>query len=109
MAVDEVLVSMAADLKEVLVPHESEDVRLVQKAMMLYRQGAVQQLKTAENVRVVTATVEDVVPVKVELDLDFPQMSMCACPGEWPCRHQLAVFFAAYSRTASVSEWLEEW
>lgn len=109
MEIDELLVSMADNLKELLVPHQSEDVRLVQKAMMLYRQGMVQQLRIDEAARVVTATVEDVVPVKVELDLDFPQMSTCSCPGEWPCRHQLAVFLAAYSKVASVAEWMDEW
>ncbi|MCQ6279988.1 SWIM zinc finger family protein [Bacillus sp. EB600] len=109
MAVDELLVSMAAELKEQLVPQESEDVRLVQKAMMLYRSGMVQQLRIDEAARKVTATIQDVVPVKVELDLDFPQMSVCACPGMWPCRHQLAAFFTAYAQVASVGDWVEEW
>jgi hypothetical protein len=109
MAMDDLLVSMANDLKEFLFPQQSDDMRLVQKAMMLYRSGMVQQLRTDEAARVVKATVQDVVPAKVKLDLDFPQMSGCTCPGEWPCRHQLAVFFAAYAQVASVSDWLEEW
>jgi hypothetical protein len=109
VAVEEFLMGVAEDLREFLVPHEPEDVRLVQKALMLYRQGAVQQLRLDEVEHAVRATVLDVQPVKVELDLDFPQMSKCGCPGDWPCRHELAVFFAAYGRYASVSDWMESW
>src|SRR5690242_7689318 len=102
MAVEELLVSVSDGLKEQLLPHESEDVRLVQKAMMLYRQGAVQGLRLDEANSRVMATVQDVMPVKVELDLDIPTLSKCGCPGDWPCRHELAVFFAAYSVHHSV-------
>jgi sulfur transfer protein SufE len=109
LAVEDLLVDVADGLKERLVPHRSEDVRLLQKAMMLYRQGAVQNLRIDEYARVVTATVQDVVPVKVELTLLLPEKSECGCPGEWPCRHELAVFLAAYARYHSVAEWMEEW
>jgi hypothetical protein len=109
VAVEELLVDVADGLKERLVPHESEDVRLLQKAMMLYRQGAVQGLKVDEESRMLRATVQDVMPVKVEFDLDFPQVSKCGCPGEWPCRHELAVFLAGYARYHSVANWMEEW
>jgi hypothetical protein len=103
------LEGMSEDLQKLLVPHNAEDVRLVQKAMMLYRQGAVQSLRIDEESRMLRATVQDVMPVKVELDVDFPQMSKCACPGDWPCRHELAVFLAAYAREASVADWVEAW
>jgi hypothetical protein len=109
VAVEELLVSVADGLKEQLEPHETEDVRLLQKAMMLYRQGAVQQLRVDEESRMLRAVVQDVMPVKVEFDLDFPQMSKCGCPGDWPCRHVLAVFLAGYAQHYSVADWMEEW
>jgi hypothetical protein len=109
VAVEELLVSVADGLKEQLEPNETEDVRLLQKAMMLYRQGAVQQLRVDEESRMLRAVVQDVMPVKVEFDLDFPQMSKCGCPGDWPCRHVLAVFLAGYAQHYSVADWMEEW
>jgi sulfur transfer protein SufE len=109
LAVEELLVSVSDGLKEQLLPHASDDVRLVQKAMMLYRQGAVQGLGLDEPNSRLMATVQDVMPVKVELVLDIPSLSKCGCPGDWPCRHELAVFFAVYSRHFSVAEWMEEW
>ncbi|OCA82442.1 hypothetical protein A8F94_21305 [Bacillus sp. FJAT-27225] len=94
-------------LRDMLSPHSEEDARLMQKGMMLYRQGMVSQLRMDEET--VTATVQDVVPVRVTLELLFPEMNECSCPGHGLCRHQLAVFFTAYSRTDSVAEWIEDW
>lgn len=98
----------AEELKETLNPHEPEDVKLVQKGMMLYRQGMVQHMRIDEG-RSVQAVVQDVIPVKVELDLEFPGLSECTCPSGVICRHMMAVFFAAYGKTGSAAEWMEEW
>ncbi|ALC88748.1 hypothetical protein AM500_02215 [Bacillus sp. FJAT-18017] len=100
--------AMASDkIQDMLSPHSEEDARLMQKGMLLYRQGLVSQLRMDEET--ITATVQDVVPVKVTLELLFPEMSECSCPGQGLCRHQLAVFFSAYGRTNSVAEWIEDW
>ncbi|MBS4212669.1 SWIM zinc finger family protein [Neobacillus rhizophilus] len=107
MPVNEVLQGLADELKDLLNANVADDARLVQKGMMLYRQGLVTQLRF-ENGEY-TAVVQDVSPAKVRLDPEFLGMSDCSCPGEELCRHQLAVFFAAYSKEASVSDWLAEW
>ncbi|MGG5255148.1 SWIM zinc finger family protein [Neobacillus sp. SM06] len=81
---------------------------MVQSGLMLYRQGMVSHLRFI-NKDVLAATVQDVTPAKVELDLSFFPMSDCSCPTEGVCRHQIAVFFAAYATARSVAEWVEEW
>ncbi|MCM2535765.1 SWIM zinc finger family protein [Neobacillus pocheonensis] len=98
---------LSNEVRELLHPHDAEDAKLVQKGLMLYRQGTVGQLHFGEDL--VTATVQDVTPVKVQLDLTFLSMSECSCPYEGLCRHQMAVFFTAYAKIGSVAEWVEEW
>jgi hypothetical protein len=105
--VEQGLKFLAEELRSRLDAHNDEDAKLVQKGMILYRQGLVNQLKF-ENDQV-HATVQDVTPVKVRLDLTFFDTSDCGCPSLGLCRHQLAVFFAAYGRIASVSDWIEQW
>jgi SWIM zinc finger len=98
---------LSCDVRELLHPHDAEDARLVQKGLMLYRQGMVGPVSIGEDS--VTATVQDVTPVKVRLDLTFLSMSECSCPNEGLCRHQMAVFFSAFAKIGSVAEWVEEW
>ncbi|MDZ5471856.1 SWIM zinc finger family protein [Bacillus sp. 31A1R] len=97
----------ATEFNSILRSDIEEEVKLVQKGLLLYRQGLVTKLKF-ENESVL-ATVQDVTPVQVSLDLNFLRMSECSCPQEDFCRHQLAVFFAAYSHIGSVTEWVEKW
>jgi hypothetical protein len=99
--------SLADELGEFLHPHVTEDALLVQKGLMLYRQGLVTQLHIGNEE--ITARVQDVIPVKVELDLNYLGMSECSCPAEGLCRHQLAVFFSSYARVGSVTEWVDAW
>lgn len=101
------LQSLADELAEMLDSNISEDVMLVQKSMMLYRQGMVSSLRKDGDI--VQATVQDVTPVRVELDLTFLGMSICACPADGLCRHIMAVFFTAYSQVGSVAKWVDEW
>lgn len=108
MPSSEVIQEVAAEIAEMLDPYASEHVRLVQKGIMLYRQGSVSQLKINE-ADVVTAVVQDVIPVRVELDLTFFGMSLCSCPEDGLCRHELAAFFALYAKIGSVAEWMEKW
>jgi hypothetical protein len=103
----EQILELASEIGELLNAHAAEDAKLVQKGLMLYRQGMVTQLHIEENK--ITATVQDVTPCKVELDLVFQPLSECTCPGDYPCRHQMAVFFAAYSKVGSVGDWVTEW
>ncbi|HYK57189.1 MAG TPA: hypothetical protein VEV15_12030 [Flavisolibacter sp.] len=106
-AVEQGLKYVSETLRSMLQPDVEENAKMVQKGMLLYRQGLVYQLKF-ENDQVY-ATVQDVTPVKVRLDLSFFDMSDCACPIIGLCRHKLAVFFAAYAKIGSVSEWVENW
>ncbi|WP_258535553.1 SWIM zinc finger domain-containing protein [Bacillus sp. 03113] len=93
-------------LKEHLQPDQTKDASLVQKGLLLYQQGLVSQVKFGDDL--VTATVQDVTPVKVSLDLNFINMSECTCPAEGFCRHMLAVFFYLLSsQRGSVASWLE--
>ncbi|MBT2690564.1 SWIM zinc finger family protein [Bacillus sp. ISL-47] len=97
----------ANELKGLLRAENEEDVRLVQKGLMLFRQGLVYQLRF-EGDKVV-ATVQDVTQAKVELDLEFIHLSECSCPAEGFCRHQIAVFLQLLSKARSVSMWIEDW
>ncbi|PLS17777.1 hypothetical protein CVD28_08730 [Bacillus sp. M6-12] len=94
-------------LAKELNPKAGEQVAAVQRGVMLYRQELVyEKTETPDFVR---ATVQDVTPVKVELDLTFPLNSSCTCNRISFCRHKLAVFFSAYAAVGSVSEWVQNW
>ncbi|AXN38799.1 hypothetical protein [Peribacillus butanolivorans] len=85
----------------------SDDSDVVNQGLQLYRQGLV-DLKD-EAVDTITAEVQDVTRYKARLNLLFPQDGSCTCDSRFICRHQMAVFFSAYSEYASVSDWLSEW
>lgn len=104
----ELLESTSVELRKALDPYRAEDVKVVQSGLMLFRQGMVSRLRYVED-DVLGATVQDVTPAKVELDLTFLGWSECSCPAEGVCRHIMAVFFAEYSSEGSVAEWVEEW
>ena len=91
----------------VLSPKSMNDVNVVTKGLVLYRQGMVTKLNIDEEL--IHGVVQDVMKVDVTLDLAFPSNSSCSCPAIDLCRHQLAVFFAAYSKSASVSDWVDDW
>ncbi|ESU34296.1 hypothetical protein G3A_01795 [Bacillus sp. 17376] len=97
----------AANLNKMLKSELEEDARLVQKGLMLYRQGTVHHLKYM--VKSIWATVQDVTPVRVYINVLDPEESSCTCPAGSFCRHRLAAFFQAYSDVASVSDWVEAW
>jgi hypothetical protein len=94
-------------MRETLTPDVQEDANVVQKGLHLYRQGAVTSVKLDRGKA--QAVVQDVVPVKVTLDLDLPPMSECTCPGESHCRHIMAAFFQLLSYERSVAEWVDAW
>ncbi|WP_428912677.1 SWIM zinc finger family protein [Niallia sp. Krafla_26] len=66
------------------------------------------QLKLEKD-EMVNGVIQDVTPVKVKLDLNFPYLSECSCPQEGICRHQMAAFFQLLSYNSSVSTWLTHW
>lgn len=95
---------LSEEIKDLLHPHVADDVKLVQKGLMLYRQGLVKQVQIWN--AQITAMVQDVTPCHVKLNFTYLTNSQCTCPHEGLCRHQLAVFFSAYSRVGSVAEWV---
>ncbi|MDP4164611.1 MAG: SWIM zinc finger family protein [Bacillota bacterium] len=107
MPASEHIRAMSEKLAQLLHPEIEEDAKLVQKGMLLYRQGLVTLLRVGEDAMV--ATVQDVVRARVELDVNFFEMSQCSCPANGICRHQMAVFFLAYSKSGSVADWIEQW
>src|SRR4051794_33911022 len=94
-------------MKDSLKSESPEDAQIVQKGLLLYRQGLVSQLKLEHNA--ISAVVQDITPVKVKLDLSLPYLSECSCPIEGMCRHQMAVFFQILSYDHSVSQWVDDW
>ncbi|MBA4536673.1 SWIM zinc finger family protein [Bacillus aquiflavi] len=92
---------------ELLKPDFEKDIKLIQKGLFLFRQEQVYELRLENNF--IFASVQDVMPVKVKINLNDPEMSECSCPADYYCRHQLAVFFAAYNQFNSVTNWVEEW
>ncbi|MBP3039062.1 SWIM zinc finger family protein [Bacillaceae bacterium Marseille-Q3522] len=90
-----------------LNPEIVKDRQVVQKGLLLFRQGLVSSLQ--RNNRLVTATVQDVTKAKVYLDLDDYSQWACTCQASGYCRHQMAVFFKILSQTGSVSEWIDKW
>lgn len=101
------LYAVAEDFRSLLQPDNKEDAKVVQKGLILYRQGLVTNVRLEEDL--VMGVVHDVVHVEVELDLNFPAMNSCTCPASKPCRHQLAVFFQIYSKIDSVTDWIDNW
>ncbi|WP_409290650.1 SWIM zinc finger family protein [Peribacillus sp. SCS-37] len=90
-----------------LDPREEEVRQAVQRGFLLYSQGLVYKL--ADYGDYAEATVQDLVPARVTLQIDHPLSSSCSCEEGLFCRHQIAVFLSAYSRTASVTRWLARW
>jgi len=103
---DQVL-SCGESVLKYLSPTNEDDQQLVKKGLLLYRQGLVFNVKVSN--AVVRASVQDVTPVKVSLDLDYAPMSSCSCPMEYPCRHLLAVLFYVYATSDLLGSFLEEW
>jgi hypothetical protein len=97
----------AIELKNILRPESEEDGKIVQKGLMLYRQGLVHHMKYVGGS--IWATVQDVTPVRVYVSFPNPADSTCTCPYEGFCRHQMAAFFQAYAQVNNVADWVEEW
>ncbi|WP_243388208.1 SWIM zinc finger family protein [Bacillus kexueae] len=103
----EQVLSCGESVLKYLSPTNEEHQQLVKKGLLLYRQGLVFNVKVSN--AVVRASVQDVTPVKVSLDLDYAPMSSCSCPKAYPCRHLLAVLFYVYATSGLLGSFLEEW
>ncbi|MGN1401170.1 MAG: hypothetical protein ACI4XL_06695 [Bacillus sp. (in: firmicutes)] len=103
----EELLFYSTELKNTMNPQSPQDIVSVQRGLILYRQELVNRLE--ENKEFLSATVQDVVPCHVKLDLAFPAMSTCTCKQAEPCRHQMAVFFKGYEQYYSISDWIHTW
>lgn len=95
------------ELQKLVQSHIPEDVVSVQRGLLLYRQNMV--YRKNEETDYISATVQDVIPCQVVLNLQFPINSSCSCKQDSICRHKLAVFFSSYATVASVSEWIQSW
>ncbi|MBD3108531.1 hypothetical protein IEO70_09135 [Bacillus sp. AGMB 02131] len=101
------LLFFATELQQLVNPQLPEDMVAVQRGLLLYRQEMV--YRKSEGEELISATVQDVTPCQVSLDLSFPTNSRCSCNQAGVCRHQMAVFFSSYSQIQSVSDWVHAW
>lgn len=103
----ELIETAATDVSKLLSPGYEPDAKLMQKGLLLYRQGLVTKVRYEDGT--VTSTVQDVTPVFVQVELNFFQTSSCSCPTDGICRHIVATFLYAFSQVGSVADWVEEW
>ncbi|WP_409303124.1 hypothetical protein [Peribacillus sp. SCS-155] len=101
------LMLFAEKLARLLDPKNEVDSAVVQKGLNLHRQDLV--YGKTESPDEMKATIQDVIPVQVSLNLLDPASSTCECDPEGFCRHKLALFFSSYSEVASISDWLRSW
>ncbi|GKV57426.1 hypothetical protein NCCP2222_33730 [Sporosarcina sp. NCCP-2222] len=93
-------------IKETCRPSVEKEAAIVQRAVHLVRQGAVQQYTYSDDEVVVTLSA--VVPFTVRLAFGRSS-SNCTCPSKGICEHVVAVAFHLYMQFNSLSEWLQEW
>ncbi|MDA7025445.1 SWIM zinc finger family protein [Bacillus sp. CLL-7-23] len=102
-----VVMEAGEQLKNVL-PSNEENIQLMKKALILYRQDCVYRVKPLTNYST-TAYVQDVVPVKVHINLSDVIKSDCSCPAIQPCRHVLAVYLYLYAQYDRLGTFTENW
>ncbi|BCB05897.1 SWIM zinc finger family protein [Bacillus sp. KH172YL63] len=101
------LLPMSQSIQGELDPNQDAGKNVVSKGLLLFRQNLVSNVKVRDEE--VTAEVQDVTPVSIELNLSFPLLSKCSCPSNGWCRHQMATFFVLYNKVGRVSEWIQDW
>jgi SWIM zinc finger len=101
------LIPMSRSIQGELNPGTDEGRNIVSKGLLLFRQNLVSNVKVRDEEA--SADVQDVTPVSVRLDLQFPLLSRCSCPYSGWCRHRMATFFMLYNKVARVSEWIQDW
>ncbi|MCA1055146.1 hypothetical protein LCM10_09115 [Rossellomorea aquimaris] len=101
------LIPMSRSIQGELNPGTDDGRNIVSKGLLLFRQNLVSNVKVRDDEA--SADVQDVTPVSVRLDLQFPLLSKCSCPHSGWCKHQMATFFMIYNKVARVSEWIQDW
>ncbi|WJV30728.1 hypothetical protein QTG56_06795 [Rossellomorea sp. AcN35-11] len=101
------LLPMSQSIQGELDPNQDAGRNVVSKGLLLFRQNLVSNVKVRDDE--VTAEVQDVTPVTLELNFSFPLLSKCSCPQDGWCRHQMATFFMLYNKVGRVSEWIQKW
>ncbi|MGM7721796.1 SWIM zinc finger family protein [Metabacillus sp. Hm71] len=103
----ELVLGAGEQIKQLLSPKNEEDRNLIKKGLILYRQGSIYNVSATSHT--VSAKVQDVTSVKVELDLDDFVMSTCTCPSTAICRHRIAAFLYVYASVDRVGTFVDLW
>ncbi|WP_110928359.1 hypothetical protein [Bacillus massiliglaciei] len=99
----------AEEWKSFFNPEDQTDADMVQAALELYFQELVYDKKREDGFDYITATVQDIQPYQVTIDITSPLGGSCSGNETGICRHQLALFFSVYSEQASVFKWVNDW
>ena len=94
-------------LTNTLNPTSLKDQKLVKRALVLFRQGMVQNI-TIENSQLF-GNITEFNEIQITLNFIEPHKSQCSCEAERICAHKLAVFFSFLNQFSSVTIWVNEW
>jgi hypothetical protein len=103
----ELVLGAGEQIKQLLSNKDEDDCNLIKKGLILYRQGSIYNVSTTSHT--VSAKVQDVTSVQVELDLDDFVMSSCTCPSQEICRHRIATFLYVYASVDRVGTFVDLW
>jgi hypothetical protein len=103
----ELVLGAGEQIKQLLSHKDEDDRNLIKKGLILFRQGSIYNVSTTSHT--VSARVQDVTSVQVELDLDDFVMSTCTCPSNAICRHQIATFLYVYASVDRVGTFVDLW
>jgi hypothetical protein len=103
----ELVLGAGEQIKQLLSHKNEEDRNLIKKGLILFRQGSIYNVSTTSHT--VSAKVQDVTSVQVELDLDDFVMSTCTCPSQAICRHRIATFLYVYASVDRVGTFVDLW
>ncbi|QGQ48285.1 SWIM zinc finger family protein [Metabacillus sediminilitoris] len=103
----ELVLGAGEQIKKLLSNKDEDDRNLIKKGLILYRQGSIYNVSTTSHT--VSAKVQDVTSVQVELDLDDFVMSSCTCPSQEICRHRIAAFLYVYASVDRVGTFVDYW
>ncbi|WP_338788105.1 SWIM zinc finger family protein [Metabacillus sp. FJAT-53654] len=103
----ELVLGAGEQIKQLLSHKDEDDRNLIKKGLILFRQGSIYNVSTTSHT--VSARVQDVTSVQVELDLDDFVMSTCTCPSPTICRHRIATFLYVYASVDRVGTFVDLW
>lgn len=94
-------------LTNTLNPMSLEDNKLVKRALVLFRQGQVQNVTFDDPY--LFGHVTEIKEFYITLNIIDPHKSNCSCDGKELCVHKLALFFNYFGQFSSVILWVDEW